>query len=85
MTRWRTKLGALVVAVALGASGAGGEEKGALKPALDKIPGTTVEFTMLQLPPGQITLKDKEGHDKQVEVKATPTRLAMTSWSRAPR
>src|SRR5258706_10714879 len=41
------------------------------KTATDKIavPGTTVEFAMVQLPAGKITLKDKEGKDKEFDIK----------------
>jgi len=48
-----------------------GAEKPSLKTATDKIevPGSTVEFTLVQLPAGKITLKDKDGKDKEIEIK----------------
>jgi len=41
------------------------------KTATDKIavPGTTIEFSMVQLPAGKITMKDKDGKDKEVDIK----------------
>src|SRR5882757_2911043 len=41
------------------------------KTATDKIavPNSTIEFTMVQLPAGKITMKDKDGKDKEVEIK----------------
>lgn len=33
------------------------------------IPKTVVEFTLVKLPAGKITIKDKDGKDKEVEIK----------------
>jgi len=48
-----------------------GEDKPAIKTTKDKIeiPGSTVEFTLVQLPAGKITLKDKDGKEKEIEIK----------------
>jgi len=40
-----------------------------LKSNEDTIPNTTVKFTMLQLPAGKVTIKDKDGKDVEVAVK----------------
>lgn len=65
-TNWRMKL-ACVVAMSVGAGVSAGEEK--LKSAEDTIPNTTVKFTLLQLPAGKISIKDKDGKDTEAAIK----------------
>jgi len=61
---WVTPL-ALIVAVCSGA------DKPNLKTTTDKItiPNSVVEFTLVQLPPGKITLKGADGKEKEYEIK----------------
>lgn len=59
-----------------------GEEKPALKTTKDaiKIPTSTVEFSLVQLPAGKITLKDKEGKEKEFEIKAIWMGKTEVTW-----
>lgn len=45
-----------------------GEEK--LPTKVERIPDTTVDFEMVKIPAGKITLKDKDGKDKEYQVKS---------------
>jgi formylglycine-generating enzyme required for sulfatase activity len=66
------KLSIAVAGVVLGAAGiCGGATDAKPEVAKDKlqVPGTVVEFTMVKLPAGKVTVKDADGKDKEVEVK----------------
>src|SRR2546430_1720459 len=66
---WRTSACVLAVAMVLAASSALAGEK--LETTTDKItiPNSVVQFTLVKLPAGKVTLKDKDGKDKEVEIK----------------
>jgi formylglycine-generating enzyme required for sulfatase activity len=46
------------------------DEKRAITTDAIRIPGTVVEFKLVKLPAGKVTIKDKDGKDKEVEVKS---------------
>jgi len=73
---WRTRVRNLAVAVALASSAlvAGAEDKSpAVRTTTDSIritvPDTVVQFKLIQLPAGKVTIKDKDDKDKVVEIK----------------
>src|SRR6266498_477483 len=79
--RWRTSASSLALALAMiltGARGALAEEK--LPTTTDKItiPNTVVQFTLVKLPAGKVTLKDKDGKDKDKEVEIKPVWIGQT-------
>jgi len=45
-----------------------------------KVPGTVVEFKLVKLPAGKITMKDKEGKDKEVEIKGVWIGQTEVTW-----
>jgi formylglycine-generating enzyme required for sulfatase activity len=45
-----------------------------------KVPGTTAEFKMVKLPAGKITLKDKDGNDKEVAIKPVWISQTEVTW-----
>lgn len=49
-------------------SAAQGEEK--LPTTVERIPKTTVDFELVKIPAGKITLKDKEGKEKEHQIKS---------------
>ena len=72
---WRRRLaaGALLLGVSVlpvaRAGDAPPDRPSPLKKSVDRIPGTTVDFTLLQLPAGKITMKDKDGKEQTYEIK----------------
>lgn len=64
------KLALAIAAVVLCAGVCTAEDK-PQETTKDKIavPGTTVEFTLVRIPAGKVTIKDKDGKDKEVEIK----------------
>src|SRR5258706_15090766 len=79
-TIWR--LGCLAAVLAMSAMVCVGEDKPALKTTKDKIviPGSTVEFSLVQLPAGKVTLKDKDGKEKEFEIKPIWMGNAEVTW-----
>jgi len=70
----RASLRKLALAMAMSASAlvaAADDKSPAVQTTTDaiRIPNTVVEFKLVKLPPGKVTIKDKDGKDKQVEVK----------------
>ncbi|MGA2501182.1 MAG: SUMF1/EgtB/PvdO family nonheme iron enzyme [Tepidisphaeraceae bacterium] len=51
-----------------------------LPQAEDKIPGVTATFKMRQVPAGKITIKDKDGKDKEVAVKSFWIQETEATW-----
>jgi formylglycine-generating enzyme required for sulfatase activity len=45
-----------------------------------KVPNSVVEFTLVKLPAGKVTIKDKDGKDKEVEVKAVWIGRTEVTW-----
>jgi formylglycine-generating enzyme required for sulfatase activity len=69
--------------VAVAASMAGAAETSpAVKTMTDaiRIPGTVVEFKLVKLPAGKVTIKDKDGNDKEVEVKPVWIGQTEVTW-----
>src|SRR4051812_29583692 len=71
---WRASARAVVTGLAVVASSffVGAEEKSpAVTTPTDaiRIPNTVVEFKLVRLPAGKVTIKDKDGKDKEVQVK----------------
>src|SRR5690348_3605418 len=58
------------------------EDNPARKPKTQKvtIPKTTVQFTLVQIPAGKIVLKDKEGKEKEFEVKPIWVGQTEVTW-----
>ena len=52
----------------------------AVKVVTDTIPDTTVSFDMVQLPAGEVTIKDKDGKDKTIKLKAFAIEKFETRW-----
>jgi formylglycine-generating enzyme required for sulfatase activity len=67
----KTRFLALGVAFSLVAGVLGADEKSALPTTTDKvrIPQSIVEFTLVKLPAGKISLKDKDGKAKEYDIK----------------
>lgn len=59
------------------------EEKATMKTTKDaiKIHNSTVEFSLIQLSPGKITLKDKEGREKEFEIKPIWMGTTEVTWA----
>jgi len=71
-TRRAFRKSALALALSAAALVVGAEDKNpAVRTTTDaiRIPDTVVEFKLVKLPPGKVTIKDKDGKDKEVEVK----------------
>jgi formylglycine-generating enzyme required for sulfatase activity len=71
--RWRRQVGRLVLGVALAGATCSADDKtpSARETTTDKItiPGTVVEFTLVKLPAGKVTIKDKDGKEKAYNIK----------------
>ena len=81
-SRWRLNWLRGAAGMVLAAGVCWAEDKPALKGMTDKIavPNTTVEFTLVQLPAGKITLKDKDGKDKEFEIKPISIGRNEVTW-----
>jgi hypothetical protein len=44
------------------------------------VPESVVEFTLVKLPAGKITIKDKDGKDKEVEIKPVWIGKTEVTW-----
>ncbi len=58
------------------------DEKPSLPTTTDKvaIPDSTVEFTLVKLPPGKITLKDSDGKEKEYQIKSIWMGQTEVTW-----
>ena len=81
---WREQVCRLAAGVAVGAASlaAVAGDSPAVKTTTDaiRIPGTVVEFKLVQLPAGKVTIKDKDGKDKEVEVKPVWIGQTEVTW-----
>jgi formylglycine-generating enzyme required for sulfatase activity len=74
---------AMLALVALAASRVpAAEDSPAVKTTTDKIsvPNTVVEFKLVQVPAGKVTLKDKDGKEKEVALKAFSIGQTEVTW-----
>ena len=82
--RWRRQVGRLVLGVTLVAATCTADDKSppARETTTDKItiPGTVVDFTLVKLPAGKVTIKDKDGNDKAYDVKSIWIGKTEVTW-----
>lgn len=78
----KTRFLALGLAFSLAAGALGAEEKPTLSTTTDKvvIPNSTVEFTLIKLPAGKISLKDNEGKVKEYDIKPVWMGQTEVTW-----
>jgi formylglycine-generating enzyme required for sulfatase activity len=81
---WREQLCKVAAGITIAAMSvaAGAGDSPAVKTTTDaiRIPGTVVEFKLVQLPPGKVTIKDKDGKDKEVEIKPVWIGQTEVTW-----
>ena len=78
---WRMTLcGVAVVGLMLVSSSRADEKPPETTKEKITVPNSVVEFTLVKLPPGKVTLKDKEGKDREVEVKSVWIGQTEVTW-----
>jgi formylglycine-generating enzyme required for sulfatase activity len=58
----------------------GADEKADVKTAKETVPASTTEIQLVQLPPGKVTIKDKDGRDKTYDVKPVWISRTEITW-----
>src|SRR4051812_18531673 len=85
---WRNRVARLAAAVtivvgAVAVGRAGDQPKelpSPLKRTVERVPSSTATFTLLQLPAGKITIKDKDGKSTEVEIKPVWIGQTEVTW-----
>jgi formylglycine-generating enzyme required for sulfatase activity len=74
----------VAIVVGAGAVGRAGDQPkelpSPLKRTVERVPSSTATFTLLQLPAGKITIKDKDGKSTEVEIKPVWIGQTEVTW-----
>ena len=76
--RWRNGIGRLVLGLVIAAPVCLAEDK--RETSKERIPGSTVEFTLVKLPAGKVTIKAEGGTDKTYDVKSLWIGQTEVTW-----